>query len=297
MKKIILFLVATILLFSCDEESTPSLNGPIKDLKFKVKFGDAGKSIASKDEVLMTAETPMDYYIALKSLTLVGSGETEDYEVFNNTTLAASEVYEFNDESPLSVLQGEDIPEGTFSAIKMEIYYLQMRITIALNDPGDRDPIEHRNFRIYMSDDAEYEQGLHQPGDMTQINDGVGEIGWLLGEAQDPNLDPVSPRISAYTYNGDGTSWYNFNGKSGENYGPFGDVSFWNNVSQPIYEQLVPFNIESAKGKTMIVEFDVTGCWKFQDKDGNGSFGYGDLDAVIATKWQMDLPQINVSYQ
>jgi len=298
MKKLLFFILAILTIVGCSDDSEPSITGPFKDIKLKVNFGDSKKaSSIIKDDTPLTEETPMDYYIALKSVTLIGADETNDYEVFNNSSLANSEIYEFTDNTPLSVLQGEDIPEGTFSSIELEVYYLQMNIKISLNDPGDRETIEHRNFRIYMSDDAEYEQGSHQSGDMTQINEGVGEIGWLLGENQNPNMDPVTPRVAAYTHSGDGTSWYDFAGKSAENYGPFGDVNFWSSVSQPIYSQFINFSFESAKGNTMIIEFDVTGCWKFQDKDENGAFGYGDLDPLDPTKWQMDLPEISVSYQ
>ena len=147
-----------------------------------------------------------------------------------------------------------------------------------------------------MSDDAEYEGGLHQPGDMTQINEGV-EIGWLLGEGQAPNMDPVTPRSAAYTYNGDGTSWYNFAGKSGQDYGPFGDISFTTSAPHPIYYQMVNFSFESITGQTMVIEFDVSNCWKFEDKDTDGSFGYGDLDPIDPTEWQIDLPNVSVSFE
>lgn len=298
MKKILFFVLAILTIVSCSDDSEPSISGPFKDIKLKVNFGDSKKALSStKDDTPLTEEIPMNYFIALKSLTLKGADGTADYEVFNSSSLANSEIYEFEDNTPLSVLQEEDIPEGTFSAVELEIYYLQMRITIALDNPGDREAVEHRNFRIYMSDDAAYEQGTHQPGDMTQINDGVGEIGWLLGEGQEPNMDPVTPRSSAYTYNADGTSWYDFAEKSAENYGPFGSVNFWSSAPQPIYSQLIDFSFENAEGNTMIIEFDVTGCWKFQDKDGNGSFGFGDLDPLDPTEWEMDLPGISVSYQ
>ena len=54
---------------------------------------------------------------------------------------------------------------------------------------------------------------------------------------------------------------------------------------------------ESTYGTTMIIEFDVTDCWKFQDKDGDGSFGYGDLDPQDPTEWQMDLPDVSVHFE
>lgn len=298
MRKIIYSIVAisllSMLVVGCDEESENPVFSKFNDVKITVKFGNTKSASDLKSMIIpLTTETPQNYYIALKSATLIGSGETANFEIFNHSSLASSLVYEFTSaDSKLSILQGEDIPEGTFSSIKLEIYYLQMNISISTQDRG----VERRNFRIYMSDDAEYEGGLHQPGDMTQINDNI-EIGWLLGEGQAPNMDPVTPRTAAYTYGGDGISWYNFAGKSGENYGPFGDLNFTTIAPHPIYYQMVDFSFESISGQTMIIEFDVSDCWKFEDKDSDGSFGYGDLDPIDPTEWQMDLPNVSVSFE
>lgn len=286
------FLMSSFLFLGCNDDSENPISSSFKDVKITVKF-DNNKSATSVKSMLtdFTTETPESYFIAVKSVTLIGSGETSDFVIFDNASLASSEVYEFTDkDSPISLLQGEDIPEGTYSSVKLEIYYLQMNIAISTSDRG----IERRNFRIYMSDDAEYEDGLHQPGDMTQINNGT-EIGWLLGEGQEPNMDPVTPRTVAYTSSGDGVTWYDFAGKSAENYGPFGDPTFWSSAPQPIYYVNTDFQFESVAGQTMLIEFDVTDCWKFEDKDDDGAFGYGDLDAVNPTEWQMDLPDVSVS--
>jgi hypothetical protein len=298
MKKTIIsiatFIVISFLLVSCDEEPDTPLFSKFNDVKIAVKFGNSksGSMLKSAD-IPLTTETPQDYYIALKSATLIGTDDTEDFEIFNNSSLASSLIYEFTDnDNKLSILQGEDIPEGNFTAIKLEIYYLQMNISISTQDRG----VERRNFRIYLSDDAETEGGEHQPGDMTQINNGT-EIGWLLGEGQAPNMDPVTPRVSAYTHQGDGVSWYNFAGKSGQNYGPFGDVNFMNSIPHPVYYQNINFSFESLTGETMIIEFDVEGCWQFEDKDNDGSFGYGDLDPINPTGWHMALPNALISFE
>lgn len=297
MKKVFYFFIAlfaiSLLNVGCDEEDPKPEFLNFNDIKLKVNFGSSKKSASESIDIPMTKETPTDYFIALKSATLIGSAGTEDFEIFNEANLASSEVFEFTDnESKLSILQGEDIPEGNFSAIKFEIYYLQMNISIATERaPG----VERRNFRIYLSDDAE-EGGLHQPGDMCQINDGT-EIGWLLGEGQEPNMDPVTPRVAAYTHSGDGVSWYDFAGKPGNDYGPFGDVNFMNNAPHPIYYETVSFSFESTLGQTMLIEFDVEDCWQFQDKDEDGSFGYGDIDPIEPTQWHMALPDIYVTFE
>lgn len=292
MKRISLIIITfvMILLFtSCEEDSvTNKDSGFFNDVKIEVNFGSSSKTAYSKDDTPMTNETPEDYFIAVKSVKLIGEYDTEDFMVFDNGSLASAEVYEFtSNDSPISLLQGVDIPEGTYTSVKIEIYYLQMNLSISTGERG----IERRNFRIYMSDDA-----THQPGDMTQINNNV-EVGWLLGEGQAPNMDPVPTRLGAYTVEGDGETWYDFAGKSAQNYGPFGDVAFWAAAPQPTYFVNVDFTFESTYGKTMIIEFDVTDCWKFQDKDYDGSFGYGDLDPEDPTEWQMDLPDVSVKFE
>ncbi|MBN1252638.1 MAG: hypothetical protein JXR51_13640 [Bacteroidales bacterium] len=289
-KSIIMLILVVTFLFSlsCNkDESSPSVN--FNDVKITVSFG---QSLKNAETIPMTLETPSNYYIALKSAVLIGENETADYQLFNNSNLSNSLVFDFTDENiKRSLLQGDDIPEGDYSGLKIEIYYLQMNINISTTNRG----VERRNIRIYLSDDAETEGGLHQPGDMTQISDGGIEYGWLLGEGQFPDMDPVSPRVSAYTHDGDGVSWYDFAGKSANNYGPFGNTDFMNNDPHPIYYSNVTFNFdENSSGKTLVVEFDVEDCWQFEDKSLDGYFGSADLDALNPTNWSMQLPLISV---
>jgi len=189
------------------------------------------------------------------------------------------------------LLNGTNVPDGEYSSFEIEIYYLQMNIAISTGERG----LERRNIRIYLSDKAETEQGLHQAGDMTQINNNQ-EIGWLMGEGQTPNFDPVAPRIDAYTTNGDGVSWYDFAGKSGENYGPFGNAEFMTEP-HPIYKTTIDFNFVDNKGTDLILDFNVNNCWQYEDKNGDGAFGTGDLDPVNPTKWHMALPEMTVTLQ
>lgn len=289
MKKIFYFIFVAVFLYSCDSEDTLVTFPKIDDVGLRVSFTSQKSALGQKIE--MTEETPENYYVALKSVRLLGVGETADFELFNKPDLASSLVFDYTDDAVVhSLLEGAEIPEGDYNRIEIEIYYLQMNIAIATGERGT----ERRNFRIYLSDDAETEDGVHQPGDLTQINDGV-EIGWLLGEGQTPNLDPVSPRVAAYTYGGDGSSWYNFNGKPGNNYGPFGNVDFFATATQPVYTAEVAFAFVDNNGSRLILDFNVEGCWQFEDKSGDGVFGPDDLDPVNPTRWHMALPLMTVS--
>ncbi len=262
------------------------------DVKLKVSFTPAKSVPALKSSgMALTKETPTNYFVALKSVKLLGKNGTDDLVLFNHSDLKSSFVFDFTDSKTVhSLLKGTTIPPGDFGSIKIELYFLQMNLKIATQNRG----VEHRDIRVYLSDDAETENGLHQPGDMTQINNGT-EIGWLLGEGQKPDMDPVAPRTAAYTYNGDGTSWYDFAGKSGKDFGPFGDSLFALNAPHPIYSTKVDFNFVDKGGTNLILDFNVNNCWQFEDKSGDGVFGYADLDPVHPTRWHMALPVMTVS--
>lgn len=290
MKKLIfIFAVLTgMMLFNaCNKDGLTK----IEDVRMKVSFYNAKQATVNKSTSDLTMETPQVYNVALKKVTLLGDNETEDVVLFEADDLASSLVFDFADPSVThSLLQGTDIPEGEYSSLKLEMYYQEMLISIMTIDRG----LEYRMFRIYLSDDAEVEGGLHQPGDMCQVNDGV-EIGWLLGEGQYPNMDPVSPREAAYTDFGDGVSWYDFAGKSGQDYGPFGDVEFMNSAPHPIYYTTISFDYVDDNGDELILDFNVNDCWQFEDKNGDGHFGAEDLDAEDPTEWHMALPTMTVT--
>ncbi len=291
MKKIafIILLLSTIaFMTSCEKDDDKQ----ITDVKIKTSFNTLKQGIVKKSTKSFTYETPQEYLIAIKSARLIGSGETADFLIFDMNDLASSVIYDFTGDADVySLLQGNAVPEGDYEAIQLETYYQQMLISIMTIDRG----LEYRNFRIYLSDDAEVEDGLHQSGDMCQVNNGV-EIGWLMGEAQYPNMDPVTPREAAYTHNGDSVTWYDFAGKNAQNFGPFGSIEFMLNAPQPIYHALLNFNFEDASGEELVVDFNINNVWQFEDKNGDGHFGAEDLDEEDPTQWHLAMPEITVSF-
>ena len=288
----ILLLAVILFATACKKDSFKS----IKDVKLKVDF----TTPVNASKIDMTKQTPDNYIVALKSVTLVGDEGTSDIEVFNQSDLSSSFVFDFTDtETVHSLLQGATVPDGNYSSVKVEIYYLQMKLDISASSG-----IQKRNIRIYLSDDAETESGLHQPGDMTQINDAETEEGWMLGNGQSPDMTPISPRSAAYTFDegddglGDGNEWFDFAGKPANNYGPFGDVDFMNNAPHPIYSAVVNFDLSDNGGENIILDFNVNNCWQFEDKDGSGAFGAGDLNFDTEdTRWHMALPVMSVTLE
>lgn len=291
--KTVLILVSLAILActGCKKESASTVSVSIKDVGLKVSFSGVKSANLFKAAIAMTKETPTNYYVGLKSATLVGSAGTANAVLFSKSTLSSSLVFDFtNDNTVHSLLKGSAIPDGKYSGIEIEVYFLQMNIAISTGNRGK----ERRNFRIYLSDDAETEGGAHQPGDMTQINNSQVELGWLLGEGVFPNMDPMTPRTAAYTFNSNGLNWYDFAGKSGKDFGPFGDTKFMANAPHPIYKVKTDFSLVENKGSNLILDLNVNNCWQFEDKNGDGAFGPGDLDPVNPTAWQMVLPTLSV---
>lgn len=285
------FITLLFMVYSCEKDSVFTSLSDIKDVGLRVNFNDTKSGSILKNASSMTYETPDNYFVALKKVTLLGTNGTADFDLFEEPNLSSSFVFDYTDDNVVhSLLDDSEIPDGEYSSIKIEIYYLQMNIAIATEERG----VERRNIRIYLSDDAETEGGLHQPGDLTQVNDGQ-EIGWLLGEGQMPNMDPVSPREAAYTEGGEGAAWYDFAGKAGNEYGPFGDIEFMNTAPHPIYNTTVNFSFVDNNGSNLILDFNVTDCWQFEDKSGDGVFGADDLDPDNPTKWHMALPEMTVT--
>jgi hypothetical protein len=294
--------ITMLMLASCNKESVKLKN--ISNVSMKVRFSENKSQIVSNNENPqngvpssyqtkdpnddLTKQTPENYYVALKSATLIGDDETADFELFDENTLGDAFVFDFADDNTTrTLLDGKTIPDGKYSGVRIEIYYLQMKLNIA-TDLG----ISSRNIRIYLSDDNQTEGGLHQPGDITQISDANIEEGWLLGNGQIPDFAPISPRIMAYATD---SIWMNFGGKDAKDFGPFGDVDFANNSPHPIYSEEVSFVKGDRKGTKAILQFDVYNCWQFEDKNGDGNFGPADLDTVIATRWHMAMPLMSIS--
>ncbi|MCK9414101.1 MAG: hypothetical protein M0Q53_17500 [Prolixibacteraceae bacterium] len=284
-------LLGLLVLFSCKKETTGPDEILIKDVGLKVSFQGNKSGDIFKAGIALTKETPTSYNIGLKSATLVGKNGTANVELFNKSNLSSSLVFDFtNNTTAYSLLNGKTIPNGSYSAIEFEVYYLQMNIAIATTTRG----IERRNFRIYLSDDAETEGGLHQPCDMTQINNSQ-EVGWLMGKTAMPNMDPASPRSAAYSSDGNGVNWYVFGGKSAKDYGPFGNLEFVKNAPHPIFKTKTNFTLVEGSGSKIVIDFNVNNSWQFEDKNGDGIFGPQDSDSVSPTAWHMVLPVISVT--
>jgi len=289
----VIFLVFFVIFASCNKTEFKN----IKDVKLKVNFNATSVNKALFE---LTKQTPENYIISIKKVILLGDDDTNNFEIFNEDNLSSSLTFDFTDVNTThSLMQGTNIPDGSYSSIELEIYYLQMKVDISANST-----IEKRNLRIYLSDDAETENGLHQAGDITQINTTNMEEGWLLGNGIHPDMSPVSPRVAAYSFDdngdglGDGITWLNFGGKPGNNYGPFGNLEFMNNTPHPIYSTTLIFEIIDNKGTEIILDFNINECWQFEDKDGSGAFGAADLNFDNEdTQWHMALPIMTVTLE
>ena len=46
---------------------------------------------------------------------------------------------------------------------------------------------------------------------------------------------------------------------------------------------------------SLFLNFNVQGCWQFEDKNPDGAFGAADLDPLDPTEWNMAIPVMTVS--
>lgn len=274
---VILAFLFTLNLSSCKKDKKMKFGSA----KIAVTFG--GNKSLETDKINLTKQTPSQYLIALKSITLAGHEGTSDHVLFNEATVQDAQIFDFTSGSLRHNLTDEDIPEGDYHAFRIELYYLQMKLQISTTNRN----VETRNMRIYYTTD-----GTHKPGDVIQVADDGTSQGWLFGENQMPDFDPVTPRLSAYTYNGDGTSWYLFGDKNGQNYGPFGNMAFWSSASSP-YSVTVPFTFEESDGEAVVMDFNVNQCWQFEDINEDGNWGGQDLTPE-GTAWHMNFPSISI---
>ncbi len=290
----VLALGAMLALSGCkkSENPAPDAGKQLTDIKVRVTFQTNQKASSSGQDYVMTGQTPDEYGIALKKAVLLGKNGTQDYVLFDRPDLNSSYTFDFKDEQMLhSLVKEAAIPVGEYGSLVLYVYYLQMKIPISTEQRG----VEKRNMRIYLSDDIETEGGTHQPGDVVQVDDQGMEMGWLFGEGQLSEFDPVAPRSRAYTYNGDGISWWDFAGKNGKDFGPFGDVDFWNQSPQPLYSVTAPFDFTQGAGNTLLVDLNIHNCWQFEDRNQDGNFGPQDIsETPYPTRWQMDLPELTI---
>ena len=123
------------------------------------------------------------------------------------------------------------------------------------------------------------------------------EIGWLGGNGVTPDFTAFTPRTTAYKNWGTG-EWLMFADKSAEFYGPFADMSYWNTYSAQPFIQEVNFSFTSSSGSDLVVDFNVNGCWQFEDKTDDGYFGGDDLSYdANPTDWAMIFPVITVGLE
>jgi len=273
---LLLSTILVLLLFSCDDGSGVVT---LEDIQLSINFDSQNRTVQ------MLSYTPTAYSIGLKKAVLIGKNGTADFTLFDNVNLSDSEEYSFisSNNNAQSILEtGNTIPTGEYNALEIDLYYLQMTLDVYLSGSGTS---VDRNMRIYFSDDAELEGGLHQPGDVTVIGDDGVENGWLMGNAYG-DFTGMSPRTAAYQdISG---QWMDFAGKNAGDYGPFGDVQFWSEVTQPVYTTSIPFNLESTNARSILVEFDVVGTWNCDDINGDGYFNPDDA----VQSWHMNIPEM-----
>lgn len=209
-------------------------------------------------------QTPTQYNIALKSVFL-NTQDGQRVYLFDHDSLADISVqtifsFDSSNNSPIQL----DLPVGLeeiagVEGIGFEVYYIEVELIVY----G-----EARLIRIYMSDDdfAHHGGKGHHQGDITYFED--GNEYWARGGG-----NWFKEQLSTRGVYADGAG--GADPETGHGRGMFGDGALWNSPefaqgpSEDIF--VLERGIEGV-GSSLMLTFDVTDTWSFEDYDGDGSF-------------------------
>src|SRR3989338_5626944 len=160
--------------------------------------------------------TPSQYALGIKRASMVKDDGTLFDLIADQGALTNAEVITLSttdaSENIVTLAPG-DLEAGTYTGIRVELYYYQMTFPVA----G-----ETSNVRIYMSDDdfeAEGSLGHHQ-GDITFMGDDGTEAGWVDSSWLVAGISTTRGEAQ----NGAGGT----DSETGHDRGFFGDASLWN---------------------------------------------------------------------
>ena len=251
------------------------------------------------DGGLVSFATPTQYKVAVKRASLVREDGTLFDVIDDSIALSDSEVIEFSTtDVSQNVVEFDpaDLEAGTYTGIRVELYYYQMTFPVAETN---------RNVRIYMSDDdfEDQDNGGHHQGDITFIDDADIELGWVS-----PDWLIDSLLSSSAEQEGAG----GVDSETGHDRGFFGNADFWNSsdfsqgVDQDIYFGVIDFSTDltisdAAELDSLItieISFLVGDAFYYEDFTPQGTGFYPDTGGEATSEdaeWAPLAPTIRVS--
>ena len=205
--------------------------------------------------------TPTEYTVAFKRIVLKEVDETTDetlseYEVFSAETVDDALIIDLVDSTATDVLTADDLPEGDYNQVDLEVFYLDMTVATIFPAATSHDipyrmvyetmgVLEPRDFLLYL--DPEWmEEGSTLAATVT-------EAGWYWMEREDPDhVEAVDGATEHPTFNV---------------LDLFANDEFWGSEHkvleggriQPVLEY------DATSGGTLTITFDVTGKFNFKD--------------------------------
>lgn len=247
------------------------------------------------DGGVVAYESPTEFTVAIKRLSLVKTDNTKVDLIADTGTLAESEVINLANPVTLDI---STIPQGTYKSLYTEFYYYDL--TMELYDTADA------KIRIYVSDDdfpAEGNLGNHQ-GDVKLDDDGDGNYDFVRAGAlwQTGFLDTVRPAEIGGAAPDDS--------ETGHDRGLYGDEGIWDTeefmqgADQDIFLEYTSFDSNvtvGSTGGTITITFDLVDTWFYEDFNDNGKF-----EPCVATQsneacsavaeWTPVAPGVNFSF-
>jgi len=283
--------------FSGDDDSRSYISRPYYTFCLTSSYDIAGVVAGSdcdSDGGVVAYETPSDFSIAIKRLSLVKSDNTKVDLIADTGTLAESEVLDLSNPVTLDV---SSIPQGTYTRLYAEFYYYDM--TMELYDSAAE------KIRLYLSDDdfpSEGSLGNHQ-GDV-KLDDGSGNFGFV--PAGDLWITALTDAIRPADIGGAASD----DSETGHDRGLYGNDNLWNQddfmqgADQDIFVVDQSFGAAvtvGSLGGSITISFDLIDTWFYEDFNSNGKFEpcvatQPNEACAAGSEWTPLFPGINFSF-
>ena len=208
--------------------------------------------------------TPIGFKVAIKKLTITHENGSKVTLIDNINPLSDSPV--LNLKTP-QLLDVDSAYSGKYTSAYAEFYYYDIKME--LNSPSN-----YEDLRVYLSDDDFDNEGNlgHHQGDIQLMRDD-STFEWVQSGERWDSENTVAQRPD--TIFGASTP----DPETGHDRGLFGNDDLWNlpNFTQgenrDIFNASLPINVTIPKeGGSLVITFDLTNSWYFEDFDSNGVF-------------------------
>ncbi len=218
----------------------------------------SGQSIPDDVDVNLT---PRAYTVAFKRIVIKEVDEDTDevlveHELFSADSVDEALIVDLLDSLSLDVLEAEDLPDGAYNQVDIEVFYLDMTVATLYPDDESHDityrmvyedmgVLEQRDFLLELDPDW-MEEG-------SELAASVTDVGWYWMEMSDPD------NVVAVDWTAAHPSFHVLD--------LFANEEFWSSEHKVLEGGRIdpPLEYDAEVGGIVTIEFDVTGAFNFKD--------------------------------